>query len=163
MGKACEEFRELLVAEAADRLSLEDQARMREHLAACLGCAELAESQRMVWKALDTWETPPISPDFNSRLIGRIECANLGFWERWAGRWRPFIVHRGLPVAAAVALTATLLVVGYHPARQPSPAPNPVIENASIGQEQSEGVLEDLETLRDLNGIAPAGAADPAM
>jgi hypothetical protein len=163
MSNACEEFRELLVAEAAAQLSVEDQARMREHLAICLGCAEIAEDQRMVWKALDTWEAPAVSPDFNRRLISRIESETTGSWERWLGRWRPFIVYKGLPVAAAVALTLTLLVVGVHPTKEPSPAPGKVIENASIAPEQAESVLEDLETLRELNGIAPAGAFEPAI
>jgi hypothetical protein len=163
MSNACEEFRELLLAEAAGQLSVEDQARIREHLTMCLGCAEVAEGQRMVWKALDAWEAPEVSPDFNRRLMSRIESEVTGPWERWLGRWRPFIVYKGLPVAAAVALTVTLLVVGGHPTKRPSPAPGEVIENASIAPEQAEAVLEDLETLRELNGIAPAGASEPAL
>jgi hypothetical protein len=123
----------------------------------------VAEGQRMVWKALDAWETPAVSPDFNRRLICRIEADAAGAWERWLGRWRPFIAHKGLPVAAAVALTVMLLVVGGHRTKGPSPTPATVIENASIAPEQAEGVLEDLETLRELNGIAPAGASEPAL
>ena len=163
MSSACEEFRELLVADAAGRLSVADQARMREHLAICTACTEAAEGQRMVWKALDAWEAPAVSPDFNRRLLHRIEADATGAWERWLGRWRPFILHKGLPVAAAAALTVTLLVVGGHPTKAPSPAPGTVIENAAVAPDQAEGVLEDLETLRELNGIAPAGASEPAL
>jgi anti-sigma factor RsiW len=163
MGKACEEFRELLVAEAAGELSLEDRAQVREHLATCLGCAEMAEGQRMLWKAMDAWEAPPISPNFNARLMSRVESETTGMWERWLRRWRPFLVHKGLPVAAAVALTVTLLVVGGQRTKGPSPAPGNVFEKASVAPDQAEGVLEDLETLQELNGIAPAGASEPAL
>jgi hypothetical protein len=163
MSSACEEFRELLVAEAAGQLSAEDQVRMREHLAMCPGCAAAVEGQRMVWKALDAWEAPAVSPDFNRRLMDRIEADATGTWERWLGRWRPFILHKGLPLAAAAALTVMLLVVGGHPTKAPSPAPATAIENAYLAPDQAEGVLEDLETIRELNGIAPAGASEPAL
>lgn len=162
MRMVCEDFRQIVADYAAGLLEPADQTRAREHVGACAECARLAAAQQEMWTALSSWDAPPVSPDFDRRLFARLAAEPESWWRRC---WRAFqapMVRRALPVAAA-AVTAAVLIIANRPAPKRPVEQQVVIERAGLQADQLEGALEDLETLRELNGIAPAGAAEPAM
>jgi len=69
----CRENTELLPRYAAGELDAESRVRFERHTEACAPCRGAAERQRTLWEALDVWEAPAVSPDFDQRLALRIE------------------------------------------------------------------------------------------
>lgn len=143
----------MLVAYTAGELDLATARALEAHLAGCPACRSLAAEQAAVWTALDAWEAPPISPDFDRRLYRRIEQeARFPWWARLA---RPF---RLMPLRQALPLTATagLLLMAGLLLRHPATAPVPT-RAESVRAEQVERTLDDLELLRQ---FTPAGSAE---
>ena len=122
-------------------------AEVERHLAVCPDCARTVEAQQKVWAALDVWDPPQVSPNFNARLYARIEQEDAQPWWRtilpdarvWT--WKP-----AMPLAAACL--AVLAVALF---RAPSmPEPGPKAQADSIDVEQVERTLHDLEMLEQL-------------
>ena len=59
------------------RLDWDAAETLERHMAVCPECNQMAESQKLVWAALDSWEAAPISADFDDRLHTRIERENM--------------------------------------------------------------------------------------
>jgi anti-sigma factor RsiW len=133
---------EMLVAYAAGTLDLETAHALEQHLAGCAACRSAAAGQIAVWKALDAWEAPAVSPDFDRRLYRRIEQGVRLSW--WGRLTRPF---RAMPLSQALPLTASagLLLMAGLILRHPGPiAPHRDIVRAK----QVERTLDDLDLLR---------------
>ncbi len=73
---ANQENAELLLAHVSRTLDAERAAVLEEHMARCAACRDYYAAQLAVWAALDHWEAPPVSADFDRRLYRRIEAVS---------------------------------------------------------------------------------------
>lgn len=135
---------ELLVAYAAGQLDLEAKMKLERHLAGCPKCRSLAAEQAALWKALDAWEAPPVSPDFDRRLYRRIhEEVRHSWWERVSRPFRPMPLRQALPLTATACLLLMASLLVKHPGNL-----HPVEPRAeTVRVEQVERTLDDLELL----------------
>jgi anti-sigma factor RsiW len=135
---------QLLVAYAAGELDRQTCAVLQEHLAACHACQLLAADQAAVWAALDSWEAPPVSADFDQRLYRRIRNEVEGsWWERLRLPFRPMPARRLFPLATAACV---LLIAGIVLERPGNVVPaQPPGETVRV--DQVERTLDDLDLL----------------
>jgi len=136
----------MLVAHAAGELDPLAARVLEQHLAGCEACRSVAAEQIAMWKALDAWEAPPVSPDFDRRLYRRIgEGAPLSWWERIARPFRAIPLRQALPVTATAGLLLMASLLLQHPgALAPAPAPH----SQAVRADQVESTLDDLDLLR---------------
>jgi len=122
-------------------------AELDRHLAVCPDCAHAVEAQRQVWAALDSWEAPEASADFNPRLYGRIgRESRRPWWQAILPDTRVWSWQPAMPLAAACL--AVLAVALF---RAPSsPEPGTKAKADTIDVEQVERTLHDLEMLEQL-------------
>src|SRR5215472_4597311 len=92
-----------LLALTAQQLEEPQVVRLQEHLGACSRCREFVARQQAVWQALDAWEAPAITSDFDRRLFRRIE-------QRPSWRDRYWAFQHWVPIAAAACL---IVVAGW--------------------------------------------------
>jgi len=134
-----------MVAKEAGSLAPEKDAELEEHLESCAKCRELAESQRALWLALDSWPPVAVSQNFDERLFRRIAAEQQqARWRRWwpmNWSWRPTV-----PVGVACAVLMAAFLVK-----------SPVLSTQSRLQsepklqiEQVEHALDDMEMLKQL-------------
>jgi anti-sigma factor RsiW len=151
-----EETAELLLAYTARRLDPAKTAILESHMDVCPECAGFRVRQELVWQALDAWEAPPVTPDFNRRLYQRIESEAAAPWyvrlftTPWAV-WKPAI-----PLACAGLLLVAGFVFDHSVTSQ---ATSPAIRVSVTEAEQVENALDDLQLLRKLdssNASAPS-------
>jgi anti-sigma factor RsiW len=150
---------EMLLAYAAGDLDPESARLLEAHLAGCSACREIAKDQATVWKALDGWEAPPVSPDFNRRLYGRIDQGlQLSWWERLTRPFRPMPLRQALPLTATAGLLLMAGLLLQHTRPLAPAAPSGEIVRA----DQVERTLDDLDLLHQFNGTAAtAESAQP--
>ncbi|MGA2736115.1 MAG: zf-HC2 domain-containing protein [Bryobacteraceae bacterium] len=144
---------EKLVAYAAGALDPESARALEQHLMGCADCRSMVADQAAVWQALNAWEAPPVSPDFDERLYRRIEQGvPFSWWERLTRPFRPMSLRQALPLTASagVLLVAGLLL--YHPDYIAPAARSGEIVRAN----QVERTLDDLDLLRQF-GTADSG------
>ena len=152
-----EETAELLLAYTARRLDPAKTALLENHMNVCAQCAEFRAGQEMVWQALDAWEAPGVTPDFNRRLYQRIEAEAAAPWYKRLfqtpiAMWKPAI-----PLAAA----GLMVVAGFvfdHPAANNQPNTPPSIRVSVTEAEQVESALDDLQLLRQLESSATSAS-----
>ena len=150
---------EMLVAYAAGELDLETARAVEQHLDGCANCRAKAADQAAVWNALDAWEAPPVSPDFNRRLYGRIEQGvPISWWERLTRPFRPMPLRQALPLAATAAL---LLMAGVILQHSGPLAPAAVPPSQTVRADQVESTLDDLDLLRQFGAANSAEGAHP--
>ena len=149
---------ELLLEYTAGRLEACEASALEAHLESCTRCREFARSQKMVWQGLEAWEPEPVSMDFDRRLFARIEQAPVSWWARVTGQ----VMHHGVPVAAAagVIILAGLML---RPAVTPVEPPQESAQVETLGPEQVQSALDDMEMLRDFNHLVRADSAEPRM
>jgi anti-sigma factor RsiW len=148
-----EETVDLLLAYTARRLDPVTSALLERHMDNCPQCAQFRAGQEVVWQALDAWDAPPVTPDFNRRLYQRIEAEAAAPWYVRLFRaplavWKPAI-----PLAAA----CLLVVAGFvfdHPVASPIPNSSPALHVTVSEAEQVEDTLDDLQLLRQLDSSA---------
>jgi hypothetical protein len=139
---------ELLLSYCARTLDAGAAAAMERHVAECAQCGPMAEAQKAVWAALDSWEALPVSEDFDRRLFEKLdEDRRRPFWRALMPRleWKPAF---GL-AAAGLSACAFLLM------RQQPPAIEPASEvfADTVDVEQVERTLEDLDMLRQFEAL----------
>jgi anti-sigma factor RsiW len=148
-----------LLEYAAGGLDAAGREAVEKHLGECGPCRDLVAGQQGVWAALDRWEAPPVSADFDRRLHARI-AREGSWWDRIPRPFSPALLRRGLPVAAAAGLALAAILVVSHPAPVP-PAPLAKVQQAEpLRPDQVEAALQDMEMLREFNGLVHP---DPAM
>lgn len=154
-----EETAELLLAYTARRLDPAKTAILESHMDVCPECAEFRVRQELVWQALDAWEAPSVTADFNRRLYQRIESEAAAPWyvrlftTPWVV-WKPAI-----PLACA----ALVVVAGFlfdHPLSVNSPAATPAIRVSVTEAEQVENALDDLQLLRQLDSSTASAPSE---
>ena len=142
---------ELLLAYCARKLDAENAALVERHIGICPACQEFANGQRALWEALDTWEAAPVSPDFNRRLYQRIE-KEVSWWSLLMRPFRPILVRRGLPVAAAALMAVMAGALLQRPVLQQPVKPQP--ESAQVEPVQPEQVEHALEAMQMLSDFS---------
>ena len=80
------ETTDLLLEYSAKRLDAAKAAMLERHVEVCAECSAFLAGQTAVWDALDAWEPPPVSMDFNRRLWQRIDRAAELPWYRSSGQ-----------------------------------------------------------------------------
>jgi anti-sigma factor RsiW len=154
-----EETADLLLAYTARRLDPARTAVLEDHMNGCTQCAEFRAGQDLVWQALDAWEAPAVTPDFNRRLYQRIETEAAAPWYKRLfatplAMWKPAI-----PLAAA----CLVIVAGFvldHPVATTAPNATPAIRVSVAEAEQVESALDDLQLLRQLDTSATSGSSE---
>jgi hypothetical protein len=119
---------------------------------------QIEAAKKSVDAALDLWEAPPVSADFDRRIYRRIEQQQHVPW------WR-FLLHpqRFVPamVAAAVLVAAGLWI--ERPAVQPAAVPHSAAVEA-LPPEQAESALQEMELMQEFNRLVRTdAAAEPKM
>jgi hypothetical protein len=153
------ETAELLLAYTARRLDAAKTGLLEEHMNVCQECAAFRAGQELVWKALDSWEAPAVTPDFNRRLYQRIEAEAAEPWFKrlfttpWS-MWKPAI-----PLTAACLLVVAGFVLD-HPLSVNPPAASPAMSVTVREAEQVETALDDLQLLRQLDSSATTGSSE---
>lgn len=156
------ESTDLLLAYTSGKLDTKTTAALEQHIGICPACREFAGNQRVAWEALDAWEAPPVSADFDGRLYRRIE-QEVSWWNLLTRPFRPMLVRQGLPVVAAALV---MLVVGSLLQRPGSVEPVAQTESAqleSVQPEQVEHALEAMQMLSDFSHQVRAAAGKSPM
>ena len=132
-------------------------AALQQHLRECAECRAAAEAQQTVWSALDEWPAPPVSGDFDRRLMARIAAEHSEpWWQRpWAAAagamhalsWKGSLTLAG----ACTVLLAVLLLRGPLADRGAVPA-----AQKSVDIDQVESALDDVDMLNQLGVAVPA-------
>jgi hypothetical protein len=132
-------------------------ASLGDHIRDCPACREFAAARRSVDSALDLWDAPPVSADFDRRLYRRIQ-KDVRWWDVLVRHLHPPSTSRILPVATAAGL---LLAAGLWIER-PEPSPHSAVIEA-LPAEQAEHALQDMETMQEFSRIVRADPAEPRM
>src|SRR5262245_13182826 len=106
---------EILTDYCAGALDAIRVAELESHFHECASCKQLADSQRLVWEALDAWKPVEVSPDFDARLFARLAVESRTPW------WRRIMANPLAPVTAAVAVLALALAIRTAEVRVPAP------------------------------------------
>ena len=141
---------EQLLDYCSGKLDPQTAAVLERHIAICSECRLFAESQRAVWKALDSWEAAPVSAGFDRRLYQRIEDEGT-WWQRLMRPLRPLTQHWNVAASAAgvfVVLTAGVLL--NHPANAPKVAKD-AVQVEQVQAEQVEHALDAMDMLAEFN------------
>src|ERR1039458_282461 len=150
---------ELLLEYTAGRLEAGAGPALDADLESCARCREFAHSQKMVWQALEAWEAEPVSMDFDRRLFARIEQAPASWWVRLTGQ----VMHHAVPVAAAAGIMILAGLALQRPAVMPVEPPQGSAQEETLGPEQVQSALDDMEMLRDFNHLVRPDSAEPRM
>ena len=156
-----EEHTDHLLAYVAGQLRGEAAAKLELHMLSCEDCAAFGKQQASVWNLLDTWETGPVSADFDRRLYARIDAVESASWlDRAVASinefLRPVFARPALPLAAA----SFVIVAGFvldHPGKllnSPSNQASVRVSSVEINKvvvDQVEATLDDMEMLRQFD------------
>ncbi|MGD0499025.1 MAG: zf-HC2 domain-containing protein [Bryobacteraceae bacterium] len=153
---------ETLLEYGAGRLDSRTRASVERHLEVCAACREAAAGQQALWAALDAWEAPPVAADFDRRLYRRME-EDVPWRERMLRLFRPALVRRGLPIAAAAGLAVAAVILIERPAASPPvPAAN-AQQVEPLRPDQGESALQDMEMLQEFNGLIRPDAGESRL
>jgi anti-sigma factor RsiW len=148
---------ETLVAYAAGTLNPETARALEGHLADCADCRSMAAEQTAVWKALDAWEAPEVSCDFDRRLYGRIDReVRFSWWERCTRLFRAMPLRQAVPLTASAGLLLMAGLLLEHPGPSVGVRPRAEIVRAN----QVERTLDDLDLLRQFGTPEPTESVD---
>ena len=129
---------------------------------ACPSCREFAAGQRAVSEALDTWEAPPVSLDFDRRLYRRIQ-QEVSWWDLLMRPFRPLLFRQGLPIAATAGLVLVAGLMFQHPSNVPQSPASQSAQVEAMPPEQVEHALDEMEMIREFNRLVRPDTAEPKM
>ena len=155
-----EENRDLLLEYGTGEPGSPGRVAFERHLEDCSACRGFVAGRRTVWAALDEWEAPSISADFNRQLHQRI-AQEISWWDRLFRPLRPLLAWNGLPVAAAAGLVFTVGVMFERPAGVTPQAETTRVD--VLQPEQVVNAIEDLEMLDNFDRGVRADAARPQL
>ena len=158
----CRGDTELLLEYTAGGLDAAGREALERHLEECGQCRDFVAGQRAVVAALDGWEAPPVSADFDRRLYARI-AREASWWDRISRPFSPALIRRGLPVAAAAGLVLVALLVMNRPESVPPAPPAAAQQVEPLRPDQVETALQDMEMLREFSGLVQPDPADAKM
>jgi len=112
---------EVLFAYIDGTLDEQQAEALDRHAAGCVPCQTLIDGQRAMWTALDAWEAPELSPDFNRNLHAAVAAAGDRGWRGWLSN--VFTVRKlMIPAGALALLVATIAGIPKWIRRQASKA-----------------------------------------
>jgi anti-sigma factor RsiW len=133
-------------------------ALVEAHLQSCPRCQEFVAAQQALSEALDLWQAPSVSQDFNRRLYQRIDAdtARPSWWSLLTPHallrpFHPVWLRRGLPFAAAACLLVTAGALLERPSVSPVPAPKDMAQVESVQPEQVEQALDTMDLLSEFS------------
>ena len=154
---------ELLVAYSSGGLGADRGVSLKEHLGDCAACREFVHNQATVWQALDLWNAPPVSDDFDRRLRQRVETEG-SWWERVARSLGLLVIHRALPLAATTALLVVAGVLLERPtAHRPAPANLATAQGSGLEPAQVVQALDEMDALSKFNYSLKADGSESQM
>jgi len=132
-----------------------------EHLRECPECAAFASTQRSVSAALDLWEAPPVSADFDRKLYARIEQQQVAWWDFLVRPFRPVGGPRWLPVAAAAGLMVAVGLWVERPGETPVAVPASAQVQA-LPADQAADALQEMQVMQEFSNLIHSDA-EPRM
>jgi len=147
-----------LLAFSTGRLTPPEAAKLEPHVESCPVCRKFVENQRAVWRALDVWEAPPVTADFDRRLFQCIEQSE-SWHDRWIRPLRLLLVRQGLPIAATACLIVVAGLVSQRPAEVAVPRPTQAAVE-TLQPDQVDHVLDDLQMLGEFTSTARSDAGE---
>jgi anti-sigma factor RsiW len=153
---------ELLLAHASRKLDAERAAVLEQHIAQCPACREYAAAQFAVWEALECWNAPEVSSDFDRRLYQRIE-QEVSWWDLMIRPLRPLLAARWVPVAAAACMLIAAGVLLQRPDGTPV-IPTPAsVQVEPLPADQAANALQEMQIMQEFSSVVRADTADPRM
>lgn len=149
----------LLLAYSSGRLEQESTVRLQRHVEGCSGCRQFVESQSAIWRALDSWEAPPVSADFDRRLYQRIE-QQVSWWDMLIRPFRPVLQSRSLPIAAAAGVLIVAGVLLDRPVVVPPDPPRQSAQVEALQPDQVQHAVDEVEMLNQFNHLMRSEPAD---
>lgn len=146
----------LLFAYHAKTLDQVKAANLVLHVNSCPECQSTCAAQAAIWDALEVWETPPVSIDFDRRLYQRIQETDS---RSFANRVRDLFASCFARPALPLALVSGLFIAGFLvdvrvqsvPPAPAIPVGNSLHSAPSIDANQVKIALEDLQLLHELD------------
>ena len=142
---------EILLDYCTQRMDPDRAADFRLHVAACVDCKQVVEAQEAVWSALDSFESLPVSLDFDRKLWAKIDAEEaLPWWQRvwtrvtggpalgWPSylfNWKPMLVA----TTACAAIAGVMLITT-------PPVPS---TDLTVDSQQSQKLMEKVESALD--------------
>lgn len=151
----------LLLAYSSGELESAESARVALHVEECAECREFVAGQKAVWQALDSWEAPPVSVDFDRRLYRAIEEQG-SWWDTLARGWRVALLRPMLPLAAAAALVISAGVLLERPSHPPA-RNRTVTAHVELQPEQVQSAIDEMEALRQFTHELRTESGDSQM
>jgi anti-sigma factor RsiW len=150
----------LLLDYGTRRISPADAAALERHLSGCAACREMVAGRQAVQSALDLWEAPSVSPEFNRQLYQRIQ-QKPAWRDRLCESVRWLAAGRGIPAAAAAFAIVTGLIVSPRMIveRPGSVPPQPAA--VQLDSQQPEQVVRDLDDMEMLHNFDRAVHSGP--
>ena len=144
------------------KLDSQATAILEQHLANCPACSAFTAQQRAVSEALDAWDAPPVSADFNRRVYARID-QDVPWWHSLL---RPMALRWSTVASAAsvvVLLGAGLLL--NRPTAVAPPMPDVAqVQPAAVQAEQVERALDAMDMLAEFDSqVKPHKSTDAKM
>ena len=157
-----DETSSLLLDYSAGRLDAAEAVTLERHMDSCAECALFRSSQSAVWDALDAWEPPMVSADFNRRLWQRIASVKPAPWYRRIPDTLGFIHWKpAVPLAAAVLVVLAGFLLD-HPGTRPQPSGNSATPSVSVTEaDQLEQTLDDVQLLNQFNASSEKADSKP--
>jgi hypothetical protein len=140
----------LLLSYSSGKLDEPSKVQLQQHVEWCGACKEFVLGQSALWSALDAWEAPEVSADFDRRLYQKIE-QQVSWLDLLVRPFRPAFRH-ALPFAAAAGV---VLMAGFLLDR-PSAVPVQETHSAQVETlqpDQVEHALAEIEMLDQFNHL----------
>lgn len=148
----CQEVKKQLLSFANGILSLNEQTKIKDHLATCPVCRAELQQLQQVWKLLDEIEPIKAAPDFTERLWHRIRTEETRVTPHARTFSRRFIRWAGLVAAAAVLLIVITLLVVMPPSDSSTPTEEDLVQYMEL--------IEDMEVIEVMDLIEYVDAVD---
>jgi hypothetical protein len=152
----CREIIEEIIAESGRPVLTPE---VEKHVSACQTCAEVYLEHQALWRRMDAWEAPDVSPGFDQRLFVRIGRRASEPWAAfdWVVRLLRPLQPSFATALACMLVIATIVVERGRHAPLPSPEPNAAIHAQERDDpKQIEMALDDIQMLSDFD-ILPVG------
>ena len=135
----CEQIVDEIIAQSGGRALTPD---VESHLRSCQACSKVRLEQQALWRHMDAWEAPEVSPGFDRRLDARIGRRTAA---PWVWLFRPLQPAFSAALACMLLIATVVVENGRHV--------QPPVETVAVGQaedvKQIETALDDIRMLNE--------------
>ncbi len=152
----CQEIVEQIIAQSGRPVLT---AELEAHVGACPPCAKVYLEQQALWRQMDAWEVPEVSPGFDNRLFARIGRRVSEPWAAfdWLMRFLQPLQLRFAVALACMLIIATVVVDrGRHAVVPAVPFAATQLGDREDAQ-QVELALDDIQMLNDFEILPVTG------